>query len=80
MYTENNIHQMDKSFMFIGSLAKVLDCEDNYAAEKKLRAAKVITHRNNVEAETCCLYITFSTMKAASSFINRLNKYLEGAK
>lgn len=62
---------------FISGCEPLFDnCGSNYEVREKLEEAGVIHHNNRAEAETCAMWVKFSTEEAAQNFIDRLNEYL----
>jgi hypothetical protein len=53
------------------------DCEDNYDAERKLRAAGVIHKRNQTDSESCACVVYFSNEASAYKFAVRMQEFIK---
>ena len=81
-FTKSDIFNIEGDLYFscamVSTCSPVFDhCDDNHEVENELRAAKVLTARNQTDTESCEMVVLFSNEKSAVNFINRLNTYLE---
>lgn len=65
------------SLSFVFRQRGIMDVEDNYEVEERLRRAGVIKHNNLTATETCAMVVCFSSRVAARNFIGRLNEYIQ---
>jgi hypothetical protein len=76
-FTDSEGYPFFFSFAMISTCAPLFDeLHDNYAVEKLLAKAKVLTKADLTDSETCALCVYFKTRAQGERFIKRLNKYL----